>query len=764
MAKNNSSTHTFWELIQSYKIIIPPLQRDYAQGREKNAEIEQIRNSLIEEIFEALVTNKPLVLNFIYGEKADGRFVPIDGQQRLTTLFLLHWYVFKQSSFSEGLEKLKGFSYQTRVTSERFCENICDATIDFSVDKISAEIKECYWLTGNFLKDPTIKSMLTVLDAIHLKFKTCTGFEELKDKLIGSECPISFLWLPMDNFQKTNDLYIKMNARGKLLSDFEIFKAKLQNSELIKDILGQGVTNQEIILYISKYNNQYAEFFYRLFQGAYDEAMLTFIKEMVRDSYLSYVSRCGVPQKDYRDEYQRIRSMNGSIFFRYIEGGGKCFTLCPDSTTAIVNGIRNATTLIEMLDAMPDTLVFENTLSKEYYDEKLLFIKNYQSDALSDDVIRFATYSYLIKFGISEDYESKNAYCMWKRFVFNVVTNSPFKSRREDVCEAFVFFAKLVDAITNADEAAVLKAISMITESNMTAAIRVQVKEEVVKAHLMTNMDWKKLILDAESYFEDGQIGFVLDCCKAGTNDWNIQGFEKYLELFKMFFDHEKKLSSVLNEQLFERALLCMPDSSGNHTAHLLKQPNSTTSWGFIGKNYKGFLSNRNDEKKRQILKRLIDRLDGTVDYSKVLTDIITSIDESNFKHADAWKLPFIKEDMFDVMMGYYKFKNCINLSDNRKEVLMIAGTTVRAYSMELYTYLLYRELVRQKVKNVKTVLYTTAVMNNHEGFPLRYLETGNAEIGYSYAAEDSAHPYLLKTDAGIQKMTFEDVVAAVKA
>jgi hypothetical protein len=764
MAKNNSSTHTFWELIESYKIIIPPLQRDYAQGREKNAEIEQIRNSLIDEIYESLVTNKLLVLNFIYGEKADSRFVPIDGQQRLTTLFLLHWYVFKQSSFSEGLEKLKGFSYQTRVTSERFCENICNATIDFSVDKISAEIKECYWLTGNFLKDPTIKSMLTVLDAIHLKFKTCTGFEELKDKLIGSECPISFLWLPMDNFQKTNDLYIKMNARGKLLSDFEIFKAKLQNSELIKDILGQGATNQEIILYISKYNNQYAEFFYRLFQCAYDEAMLTFIKEMVRDSYLSYVSRCGVSQKDYRDEYQRIRSMNGSIFFRYIEGGGKGFALCSDPTTAIVNGIHNATTLIEMLDAMPDTLVFENTLSKEYYDEKLLFIKNYQSDTLSDDVIRFATYSYLIKFGIPKDYESKNAYCMWKRFVFNVVTNSPFKSRREDVCEAFVFFAKLVDAIINADEAAVLKAISMITESNMTAAIRVQVKEEVVKAHLMTNVDWKKLILDAESYFEDGQIGFVLDCCKAGTNDWNIQMFEKYLELYKMFFDHEKKLSSVLSEQLFERALLCMPDSSGNHTAHLLKQPNSTTSWGFIGKNYKDFLSNKNDEKKRQILKRLIDRLDGAVDYSKVLTDIIASIDESNFKHADAWKLPFIKEDMFDVMMGYYKFKNCINLSDNRKEVLMIAGTTVRAYSMELYTYLLYRELVRQKVKNVKTVLYTTAVMNNHEGFPLRYLETGNAEIGYSYAAEDSAHPYILKTDAGIQKMTFAEAVAAVKA
>ena len=302
MAMNNSSTHTFWQLIEAYQIVIPPLQRDYAQGREKNAEIEQIRNSLIDEIYDSLTLDKALVLNFIYGEKAENRFVPIDGQQRLTTLFLLHWYIFKRADFKDGLDKLKGFSYQTRVTSERFCENLCNANIDFSAKKISNEIKECYWLTGNFLKDPTIKSMLTMLDTIHCKLYEYADFETLKGKLITEECPISFLWLPMDNFQKTNDLYIKMNARGKLLSDFEIFKAKLQNSSIIKDILKPNATNQEIILYISKYNNQYAEFFYRLFQEGYNDAMLVFLKEMVRDSYLSYVSRCGVAQKEYRDE------------------------------------------------------------------------------------------------------------------------------------------------------------------------------------------------------------------------------------------------------------------------------------------------------------------------------------------------------------------------------------------------------------------------------------------------------------------------------
>ena len=119
------TTHTFWKLIDSCSVIVPKLQRDYAQGREHDPAIEQIRNSLIDEIYSSLTENKALVLNFIYGEKADEKFVPVDGQQRLTTLFLLHWYVFEKSGFTDGLERLKGFSYETRDTSRRFCENIC---------------------------------------------------------------------------------------------------------------------------------------------------------------------------------------------------------------------------------------------------------------------------------------------------------------------------------------------------------------------------------------------------------------------------------------------------------------------------------------------------------------------------------------------------------------------------------------------------------------------------------------------------------------
>jgi uncharacterized protein with ParB-like and HNH nuclease domain len=48
--------------------------------------------------------------------------VPIDGQQRLTTLFLLHWYIGVRLG-NEEIKKLS-FSYKTRVSARDFCAGL----------------------------------------------------------------------------------------------------------------------------------------------------------------------------------------------------------------------------------------------------------------------------------------------------------------------------------------------------------------------------------------------------------------------------------------------------------------------------------------------------------------------------------------------------------------------------------------------------------------------------------------------------------------
>ncbi|WP_148787326.1 DUF262 domain-containing protein [Campylobacter concisus] len=204
------------------KISIPIIQRDYAQGRKDAA---SIRDKFLDEIFNRLDNDENLFLDFVYGSIEGDKFIPIDGQQRLTTLFLLHLYFAKKES--KDCEYLKGFTYETRSSSREFCEKLVDADIDFNKDEISLAIKNCSWFMPFWENDPTVKSMLVMIDAIHDKFKNSTFYDRLEN--------IKFSFLELKEFGLTDDLYIKMNARGKPLSEFENFKAEFEK-ELSQDI------------------------------------------------------------------------------------------------------------------------------------------------------------------------------------------------------------------------------------------------------------------------------------------------------------------------------------------------------------------------------------------------------------------------------------------------------------------------------------------------------------------------------------------------
>ena len=220
--KNNISNLKDILSNKKLKISIPIIQRDYAQGRKDAA---TIRDKFLDEIFNRLNKEENLFLDFIYGSIEDDKFIPIDGQQRLTTLFLLHLYFAKKEK--KECEYLKGFTYETRSSSREFCEKLVNAVIDFNKDEISADIKNCSWFMPFWKNDPTVKSMLVMIDAIHDKFKNSTFYDRLEN--------IKFSFLELKEFGLTDDLYIKMNARGKPLSEFENFKAEFEK-ELSQDI------------------------------------------------------------------------------------------------------------------------------------------------------------------------------------------------------------------------------------------------------------------------------------------------------------------------------------------------------------------------------------------------------------------------------------------------------------------------------------------------------------------------------------------------
>lgn len=246
---DNTKAISFWRFLEKYKIEIPIIQRDYAQGRKGK---EELRRSFLTNLKKALDNEKELKLDFVYGAINNDTLTPLDGQQRLTTLWLLHWYVALRAGKlkeTETQEKLKKFSYETRVSSREFCEQLCNYE-NFKCfqckedSKIVEFITNQTWFYSTWKQDPTIQSMLRMLsgtketdksgnnfiDGIEELFegvKDLKDFTEYWERLSIENCPITFYHLPLENFGLSDDLYIKMNARGKQLTDFENLKADL---------------------------------------------------------------------------------------------------------------------------------------------------------------------------------------------------------------------------------------------------------------------------------------------------------------------------------------------------------------------------------------------------------------------------------------------------------------------------------------------------------------------------------------------------------
>jgi hypothetical protein len=239
----NNVPMSFYQYALDHTTSVPIIQRDYAQGR-NGPKVKQVLQRFLSALKESLNNNTPLSLAFIYGmEKADNDFLPIDGQQRLTTLFLLHWFTALQcDKLADFIQNTKKFSYQTRSAAIDFFGVLqsVDKIQDFKSIKSGSEIKNFNWFNMEWNYDPTVKSVIEVLDRMYEIYQGIK-FSKWWDNLTSNNCPVTFLYVPInktsgvegdnafENESRAAATYIKMNARGKHLSQFENMKSLIHS-------------------------------------------------------------------------------------------------------------------------------------------------------------------------------------------------------------------------------------------------------------------------------------------------------------------------------------------------------------------------------------------------------------------------------------------------------------------------------------------------------------------------------------------------------
>lgn len=195
-----------------HAVRIPMFQRDYAQGRQDLRSAE-VRAAFVNALREPLAGGDPIGLDFIYGEKIDGVLEPLDGQQRLTTLFLLHVYLAQRAGSLSSNSGWVNFTYETRPSARTFCERLVEFAPPPECANWASWLRDQPWFLHTWSHDPTIQGMLTTLGEIETQFADLdpsAAWARLSDT---SDPPISFQVLLMDEMGSSAELYLKMNSR-----------------------------------------------------------------------------------------------------------------------------------------------------------------------------------------------------------------------------------------------------------------------------------------------------------------------------------------------------------------------------------------------------------------------------------------------------------------------------------------------------------------------------------------------------------------------
>ena len=556
--ENNISNLKNILIDKKLKISIPIIQRDYAQGRE---DVTSIRDKFLDEIFNRLDNDENLFLDFVYGSIEDDKFIPIDGQQRLTTLFLLHLYFAKKEK--KECEYLKNFTYETRSSSREFCEKLVVEDLDFAKNKVSLDIKNSSWFMPFWENDPTVKSMLVMIDAIHDKFKNSTFYDRLEN--------IKFSFLELKEFGLTDDLYIKMNARGKPLSEFENFKAEFEK-ELSQDIK-------------AKLDNEWLDLFWGLKDSDKESVDLSSVDKRYMAFFKGVASNFTVLD---------IKDTKGAKDFDFDE-----FDML-DTLEFFSSNKNNATNVIKILDELREVSNYE--LLKNFTDTS--------KDVTYETRVKFFALSmFLINFGAQK--LGGDFYKEYERITSNVARDFNIDSI-SNLKQAFEFINEISEKCKNEKIFELLEGFDdKQPESFKTIGFYKWQEKKKLKL-MQSDTRWIDAINEAEKHWYLGSnLTFLIDFAE---ND--VEKFKEYYKKFDEIFKEDRE------NFFFQRALLTKGD-------YLPERGNSSY---FTFCNFNNNSRNKDDnwrdvfydKEKSKFLKNLLDDDRG-------LQDIIEKFDDKSY-------------------------------------------------------------------------------------------------------------------------------------
>ena len=234
------------------KIIIPDLQRDYCWGNyavtdRKSSKTKELVSDFVKNIVELFEekSDSSLTMGLIYGYEQPHNHIQIcDGQQRLTTLFLILGYinikcsgVYDDYIISKQERKDDYEPHLQYAIRESTLYFLSDLSRNVFIERNTevTDIKLSNWYFAEYDNDASIQSMIAALQIIDNVFNSLefNCFLELGKFVLNN---LRVLYYDMENRSRGEETYVIINTTGEPLSPTENIKPiLLGNSKLTKE-------------------------------------------------------------------------------------------------------------------------------------------------------------------------------------------------------------------------------------------------------------------------------------------------------------------------------------------------------------------------------------------------------------------------------------------------------------------------------------------------------------------------------------------------
>lgn len=508
------SNTTFWNELAEYKIQVPYYQRDYAQGRVDDGRIDNIRKVFVEELYQAIDGVKNCHLGLVFGSynESEKSFIAVDGQQRLTTVFLLHWYVaWREGRLNEYKIVLNKFSWNTRSFSSQFVNLLINLPRSNKGVIVDIQTNKDYFSIWEL--DPTVKGMLTMLQEIEKQYHG----QLLCDKLFSSDCGIRYdiLKLAKDSDGKT---YLKMNSRGRSLTTFELFKSKF--IDYFRPDFGKKFDNEwlNFILKMAKKPKEQAN---EVIFGDPDICFMNFINEY---TYLMLKQENSTKELDDFQVFIAAKLKDNLTDLPFISFE-KYLPAFKQKLTSFEKTFDWLITNYEVIKEVDNGMRFKDS---RFYVDAIIKENN---PNFSHRVKLFSLFKYAELTEYSE--VDKTLFTRWTRVFRNLVANTDIdNSNISNIC-------KSISGINNSD----IYKYLVINDMKLYGFHEDQVKEEQAKAQQILSVTkrpdgttWEEFINEAEKYaFFEGAISFLFSDEKGKMDDWD--NFDVKWVNAKKYFD-----------------------------------------------------------------------------------------------------------------------------------------------------------------------------------------------------------------------------------